>query len=154
MGEIAAILAVQTAMAAIEGQQNNKAAKGQRNVEDARIRRSQEIEARRQKEALKRGQATQRANFGASGLNSSAGSAAAVLGGMGKRVDKKLALDAQEAEYGIAINNAVYKNTKRKNLLALSAPLERMAYGQMQKKLNSVNLLDDNTLPMDKNTVP
>ncbi len=127
---------------AIKTQQSNKAAKSQRDYENARIRRSQEIEARRKKEALTRQQAAQRANYGAMGISPSEGSAAAVLRGMGKRVDEDLALQSQEAEIQYGLNNSSYKETKRQNLLALSAPYERMAYGKLKSKLSSPNLLN------------
>ena len=134
--------AISAAKAKAEQKSSNKGASSQNEYENSRIRRAQEIETRKQKEQLKGQQATRRASFGARGLSSTGGSAEAVLTGLTKTVDDELAINTQDSDHQIAFNQTALKNQKSKNLLALSAPFERLAYGMMKSKLPSRNLLD------------
>ena len=130
------------AIGAAKAKSANKAASVQNEYENSRIRRSQEIEAKKQKEDLKRAQATRRANFGARGINAAGGSAAAVLSGMTKKMDDELAVDGRDAAYQISLNNNALKNRQKRNLLELSSPFERMAHGMLKSRLPGKNLLD------------
>ena len=135
-------VAISAAKEKAEQKSANKAATSQTEYENSRIRRAQEIEERKKKEQLKSKQASRRASFGARGISSTGGSAEAVLSGLTKTIDDELAINAQNSDHKIDMNNATLKDLKSKNLLALSAPFERIIYGKLKSKLPSRNLLD------------
>ena len=130
------------ALSAAKAKKSNQAAKSQMEYKNSRAVRAQALKKKKLKNRLKRAQSTQRANFGAMGINGSGGSAEAVINGLGKRTDDELIITEQETEDQINKNKYVYENKKTNNLLALSAPYERMVYGKVKSILPSNNLLD------------
>lgn len=135
-------IALNLALKASETRTANKQARSRLQSANADINNQRAAAAASAKERLRRTQAAQRANFGAMGVDPHQGSARAVLEGLDKAVDRDLAQDKADAQARINANVDRYRQTKRKNLLALSAPYERMVFGRMKKELSSINLLD------------
>lgn len=135
-------LVLDIALQAVKAKKQNKAAASQLHYKNSVVRRNQEIDTRRKRGELKKATATQRARFGAMGLGLSGGSADAVLKGMTKSVDQEIAYGEAETGSRMDANTATFRAAKRQNLLALSAPVERIAYGLLKSKLAGVRLLD------------
>lgn len=97
-GAVAASQANQSAKAQIQA--NNQAYAMQ--AEQARL--ANEIEQRRRKEALEAGKATRRARFGAAGIGSADGSAAALIDGLQTRSARRGKEAARQRVLGLQAN--------------------------------------------------
>jgi len=147
MGSTAATMALQVGMDFLMKQQqakaSNRTAQAQADAQSASITRSQEIEARRKRDALKRITATQRARFGAQGTGGRGGSADAVLGGLARPIEEDIENSRLIAGDRVnQIQNGL-NQTKRVNLLEASSPVRRLIYSNLRKQIPRITSLLD-----------
>ena len=147
MGSTAATMALQVGMDFLMKQQqaktSNRTAQAQADAQTASVRRSQEIEARRKREALKRITATQRARFGAQGTGGRGGSADAVLGGLAKPVEEDIENSRLMAGDKINQIQSNFNQTRRANLLEASSPVRQYIYSNLRKQIPRITSLLD-----------
>ena len=108
-----------------------RAAQTRNQSEAARIQREFEIRERNRRERLRKTVAAQRARFGALGIGSAGGSAAAIITGLQSKTDADSRFDLE----GVGL--------RRTSLLEASRPNSRNNFQLLQKSLSPfVNLLD------------
>ncbi len=136
-----AMAALQVGMTAAQQEASRSAQKADAKFQTAQIRAAQEVDDRSRRERLRQALATQRARYGASGLNDS-GSASAVLAGLAEESDRQ-ALDAAGlADARIGRLQAQLATSNRTSLLAASQPYSRIAFGLVQRNLQTSPLLE------------
>lgn len=136
-----AMAALQVGMTAAQQEASRSAQKADAKFQRAQIRAAQEVDDRSRRERLRQALATQRARYGASGLNDS-GSASAVLAGLAEESDRQ-ALDAAGlADARIGRLQAQLATSNRTSLLAASQPYSRIAFGLVQRNLQTSPLLE------------
>lgn len=136
-----AMAALQVGMTAAQQEASRSAQKADAKFQTAQIRAAQEVDDRSRRERLRQALATQRARYGASGLNNS-GSASAVLAGLAEESDRQ-ALDAAGlADARIGRLQAQLATSNRTSLLAASQPYSRIAFGLVQRNLQTSPLLE------------
>ncbi len=120
----------------------NRAAQVRAETEIARIRQQQTIRDRQKREQLRRATAIQRARFGAQGMSGGGGSAAAVLRGLGSRVDRSIADDEALIAPTIQGIRSDLAATRRQNLLKQRSYLQDKLWGELKKRLPRLSLLE------------
>ncbi len=108
-----------------------RAARARNQAEAARIQREYEIRERNRRNALRKTVAAQRARFGALGIGSSGGSAAAIITGLQSKTDADSRFDRDTT------------GLRRTSLLEASRPAARNNFQLLRKTLTPfINLLD------------
>jgi hypothetical protein len=136
-----AMAALQAGMTAAQQQAARSAERADAKFQTAQIRAAQDVDERARRARLRQALASQRAQFAARGLNAS-GSASAVLAGLAEESDRQ-ALDAAGlADSRIGRLQAQLATSGRRSLLAASQPYSRIAFGAIQRNLQTAPLLD------------
>lgn len=136
-----AMAALQVGMTAAQQQAARSAEKADAKFQTAQIRAAQDIDERTRRARLRQALASQRAQFAARGINAS-GSAGAVLAGLAEESDRQ-ALDAAGlADTRVGRLQAQLAASGRRSLLAASQPYSRIAFGTIQRNLQTAPLLD------------
>ncbi len=136
-----AMAALQVGMTAAQQKAQQAAEKADAKFQSAQIRAAQAVDERTRRERLRQALASQRAQFGARGLGGS-GSASAVLAGLAEESDRQ-ALDAAGlADYRVGRLQAQLSSSSRRSLLAASQPYSRIAFGLVQRNLQTTPLLE------------
>ena len=137
----AAMTVLQLAQARQQARVQNQAAEAAAQSQTLQIRRAQEIRERERRERLRRALATQRAQFGSQGLGRG-GSAEAVLKGLATETDRAIQDDRSLNALRIGDINRAFDQRRRRNLLKASDPRRRLAFGLLERGLNSFSLLE------------
>lgn len=115
-------------------QQRNQQLKYQNQLRNNQIAQQQQVLAvqeKQRRDRLRKAIASERARFGAMGMNSRGGSAAALIRGLTKSVEKDINFGRQSF------------NLKRRSLLEESAPAKRSGFSLVQRSLSPfVNILE------------
>lgn len=122
MGEFATFAlsaGLNAAQQQIAAKRQATALEARRRDQVSQIQAKQAIEERRRREQLRRAQATQRARFAGSGLNPQSGSAASLISGLAKEVDRAIA-DARGLDNLTIDRINADANTRRRSLLEQS----------------------------------
>ena len=126
--------AAQAAKGIAENRMQAKAIKSERNQATARLKAGREMAERKRKEKLKRTSASARAQFAASGVSASGGSAGAVIRGF----EKSSALESADGEKadGLTLGeiNNRYGMAKKRNLLDLADTGNQAFMGYLRSK--------------------
>ena len=145
MGSIDPITAAMFTLGAIQKRQQAKTqerfARGQADQQIAELRLQQQTQDRRRADALRRTQATQRARFGSQGLGGS-GSASAVLDGLSAASARDAADHAGAVNTRVADINHQLGNIRRRNLLEQRNLIQNRVFGEIDKRLPRLSLLD------------
>ncbi len=120
----------------------NQAASAEAARQSQAIQLTQEANNQKRREQLRQIQATQRARFGAQGLRSAGGSAAAVLSGFEKSTNRDIRDDTGLTNLRLGEINRRLEDTRRANLLAPKNFVRDRVFGELKKRIPLFSLLD------------
>lgn len=120
----------------------NRAASADAANQRQTIQLAQDANNRKRRDQLRRIQATQRARFGAQGLRSAGGSAAAVLSGFEKATNRDIRDDTSLTNLRLNEINRRLEDTRRANLLAPKNFVRDRIFGEFGKRIPMLSLLD------------
>lgn len=121
MGDYAqiALMAVKTIQSSQQAKAQQSAVMAEQRADIQQRQYQLQIQEREKRARLKRAEATQRSRFGAQGMNSNGGSAAALLSGLRKETDQSIADMRGQENMRVNELNAQAKRQERISLLEL-----------------------------------
>ena len=137
----AAMTAVQLGMDSAQRDNARDQAKAEARAQTLQVEQTQAIQSRERAEQLRRALAAQRARFGAQGLSSGSGSAAAALGGLAAESERQDQEAGSLAALRVGRIGDDLDWQQRRSLLDASSSRYRSAFSLMQQGLRSTSLL-------------